>query len=393
MKPIFRKAILPTGILLALGAGLLAHRSYRGSQTAAQGSHADFSPTRQTVGNHTPHPKDGETRLRTERTRAAKDPITPESARRKLEEARAIPNLRERANECRKIIAALCEAGFPEEAWSLIETNPGIVRSSELFAFFSSSGLTLEALSGKMEGLLYDGESSEALGGYFSSLSLAEMASLVTRDRKALGSLPGMDDRGLKRAITEDLLNKLSAAKSGKNDPVEVLRTAVDFHRGGLVTDFGLASILKIDPTRDTFQKYQALSAAVENTGPGIEASEVRNDFIRDMIYEDAPRTMETVVLSRGQKGLNDLATAVERYELIDPVRAVKWYDENLTRLSPAQQDAASIAFFRSALRDVTPDKASTWLERIQNPQMKQEAEAALAKRFSMETGSPTQNQ
>lgn len=366
-----------------LATGIFVHRSNQ--QKALQAKH----PSHEATSDQSLSPSGPEDRTRVARNQPQKPALTPDAARLELEDAKRITDIHRRASACRKIISSLCESGHPDEAWTLIETNAGMVRDNEIFAFFRSARLTSEELSARMGQLLYQDECFGALGGYFSSLSLGEMTSLVTRDPKALESLPGMHPLGLKNTVAGDLMNKLSAADAGKNDPFKVVGAAVDFHRSGLITDYGLASILKIDPTRDAFQKYQALSAAVENTAPGIEAAEVRKNFIRDMIYEDAVRGMEAVLSSRGTKGLNDLASAVERYESIEPVRAEKWFSENQSKFSPAQKDTAAMAFFNASVVDEKQAKALTWMNQIQDPQMKQKAEESLAERFKKETVAP----
>lgn len=361
--------------------------------TAANGTdRPGFSKPRSATG--TPSQSDGKNLRRSARGSQKYPSMTPDEARKKMNQALAIPNINERANECGKIISALCEAGYTEEAWQMIGSDPGIVRSREIQAFFRSADLTSEELPARMEQLLYAGEAFEALGGYLSSRSIGELKSLGGNQIKVMEKLPGMRGEEVQNAFTGVLLNKLAGQDKKHNDPVQVVQTAVDFHRNGSIDDYGLAMVLKIDPTRDTFQKYQTLSIAISDTPPGgIQAAEIRKDLIRNMIYENAPLAMESILSFRGEKALNDLSTAVERYLSMDPTRAEKWLTEHRSNLSETQNDAAAMVFFKSVLNRGEAAAAGIWASQLRNPDMKNKAKEALAKRFPRETAAPEPNQ
>ncbi len=47
--------------------------------------------------------------------------LTPDEAKRQMEEANRTTNITEKSKACSAIIENLCKSGYPEEAWDLIE--------------------------------------------------------------------------------------------------------------------------------------------------------------------------------------------------------------------------------------------------------------------------------
>jgi hypothetical protein len=381
MSSIAKKATIASGIVLCFGLVVVVSPIKNHLRMKALGDEAHPNILRQ----KTSHPSSTTQESRTKRaTRASISSamLTPSQAREKMERARLIPNISQRAKECRDIISLLCGSGYDTEAWEMMTTDPGKVRNSEIDAYFRSVDLTFEQFSLKLDELSHKGESLQALGGYLSSKNLDEALALIEKKSEAMKQLPGVFPNDLKIAITGFLLNKLTGAEGNKNDPVKVVQLAVDLHNNQSLDDYGLAVVLQKDPTRDHFQKYQALAGAVANSGPDEQAATIRNELIRDMIFQNADQAMRSILSFQGEKGLHDLTTAINRYESIEPVRATQWFNENRASLSPQQQDAVSLGFFNVAMKESEQPGAESWLNQIQDPVIRKSATESLLKRF-----------
>lgn len=225
------------------------------------------------------------------------------------------------------------------------------------------------------------------------SLSLEEVRSLVKDKRNSLLALPGLNEIRLKNTIAGDLMNKIGGSCLIECDPVKALEATIDFHSAGWIDDYGLASVLEYDRSRDSFSKYQTLMAATDKPGKGDYTSQIRKAFIKDMVKKDADKSLDVISSTPGAIATRDLADAIEGYGIQAPVRANQWFLDNRSKLSQPQLDAVAAGFFKVALDDLEEAGATAWMNQIQDPDMKKKAGEDLSKRFKKETEAPRQNQ
>jgi hypothetical protein len=311
----------------------------------------------------------------------ASDDITPDEARKLLSAARGNPDVMRRSADCISIIGRLCAAGYTEEAWAMVEENPGQVRDSELVKFFKSAGLSPAEMISKIENLPYKGEAFTALRGYFSSLDPASTSALLAdasfKDfiRKLDESSPGI----LGKAISTSLMGRL-AFPGSTAEKMAARDLAARYHSEGILNDGQLVQILKADETSDSFDKWGLVAHSLPNPPRGSEAAALRKEVIEGMVNADAPKALQQLAKVPGRQGFLDLLAGVKKWGNVDPSAASQWYQTSASGLSEVQRDSVVMAFYQLALDSGEPEGAERWAGEINNTELKKQAIQRLPK-------------
>lgn len=317
------------------------------------------------------------------------DSITPESAALLMADARAIPHSFARAAACIKIIERLCRAGYTEEAWMLIDDNPGTARYSEINKFFLTAGLGVQEFVDKIRNLPFKREPGMALEGYLSSLDGQKIRALLQDESfKNIISELNTDNPGiLKRAIATSLMGKV-AFPGEESEKKAAMTLAVEYHKEGLIDDNGLAQVLKSDRFKSSFEKWELLTDSVKVAPSSSRVAELRKELVEDMVNADAQKALIQISEREGVLGSSDLFMALKKWGLIDSAAANSWLVEHRTRLNDTQQDAAAHAFFQLALSYGEPDGAEQWARQIKDEKLRNAALAKLTKEETEPSGS-----
>jgi hypothetical protein len=314
------------------------------------------------------------------------DNITPDEARKLLASARENPDVMRRSADCISIIGRLCAAGYVDEAWGMIEGNPGQVRDSELVKFFKSAGLSAPEMISKIESLPFRGEAFTALRGYLSSLDPESISAVLSDSsfkdfiRKLDQSSPGI----LGRAISTSLMGRLAFPGSAA-DKLAARDQAVRYHSEGVLNDGQLVQVLKADETSDSFDKWSVVTNSFPNPNLRSEAAALRKEVIEGMVNADAPKALGELVKIPGSQGFMDLLAGVKKWGNVDPSAASQWFQTTKSGLNEAQRDSVAMAFYQLSLDSGEPEGAERWAGEIANAELKKRALERLASK-----GAPT---
>jgi hypothetical protein len=304
---------------------------------------------------------------------STKSAYTPENAAKELLEAKSIKSVLKRMAACAEIIGRLCEAGYTEEAWGLIDNDPGQVRGSQLLRYFKVSSLNPAQFVEKLVTLPFKQEENTALRGYLDSFDTVGTKALLenTEFRSALAKLeeknPGLLRMSLASVLQTHALLPVDA--SLKN---AVFDAARDYFKSGWIDENGLALVLKVDKIRDNFVKWEALTDAVPTAPAGSIVSNARKELVEGMVDEDADKALGRVTARGSDKqGHVDLYVGLKKWGQTDTTAANRWFAEHKAGMDQVQLDASARAFFELALTYGEPDGAEQWAQQVSNQRLK----------------------
>lgn len=304
--------------------------------------------------------------------------LDPSRARERLNEAALNPNIHERISESVKIIRELCESGYTDEAWGLIDANKGTLRYGQLNSFFRSANLSIGELQVKMNEL-EPSEKGTPISGHLSSIKFDDLK--TTLESGSLDTLKKIINKkhpeAFKNIISGDLFRRmqLSNDKEGKT---LISDLATELHDKNFINDVGYAGILDMNPSLSTFEKFERFTNSSKDNWSAPETDRFREKAIKSMIASDAGKALNLISAANHPNAPGDMLTAIENYGSMDPVGANKWYVDNLSNLRNQQRDAAATAFFNLALKGKETDGAKAWMEQIQDPKIKKWAMGRL---------------
>ena len=295
--------------------------------------------------------------------------ITVAEAERLLAEARQNPDAIRRTLDSIKVIADLCRAGHTEEAWALIEQNPGQVRDSQLVKFFLTSKLTVPEMIAKIESLPFEGEAPEALGGYLSSLEMGDTSRVLADPafQALIKRLEANSEDPLGSALTSSLMRRLGSPGADRKEIPAARELATQLLSEKKLTNEQFALVFKADTTADNFEKWSLIESSVKAAKESPFAEELRREVIEGMVNANAPQAMSTLAKKSDSQGIADLTMAIEKWGLVDPVEAAAWYQNERGSLNPAQGDGVALAFYRLSMNSGDTESAKRWAGEISN--------------------------
>lgn len=299
------------------------------------------------------------------------DPTAAQKLLEKVHESRT--DTHEKIILSSEILADLCKSGYTEEAWNLIEKNPGILRSGQISYFFTNSKITSEQALKWMKKLQDAREMASAAGGYFSSFTLEELKVFTTSDhfiqmsKMANESYPDVS----KTLLASTLSNLIWREKADSSESPQITSSAADFYARGLLSDSGYSGVLDSIPSLGAFEKFHILTDAANNHPSGSKSPSYSAETIHSMVGSDAPEALDLISGVQNREGSIALFNGLEKYGSMDPVAANQWYLANQSTLAPEQRDFAAMAFFNLALKAREMDGAKAWMEQIHDPQAK----------------------
>jgi hypothetical protein len=314
--------------------------------------------------------------------RSEPDGITVTEAERLLAEARQNPDSIRRTLDSIKVIADLCRAGHTEEAWALIEANPGQVRDSQLVKFFLSANLTVPEMISKIESLPFEGEATEALGGYLSSLELADTSRVLADPafQELIKRLGANSKDPLGGALTASLMRRLGSPGASSKDMPAARELASRLLSEGKLTNEQFAQIFKADNTADNFEKWSLIESSLKAGKQNPSAAQLRRDVIEGMVNANAPKAMGMLTKKSDSQGIVDLTVGIEKWGRVDPVQAAEWYESQRGSLTPVQGDGMALAFYRLSLSAGDTESAKRWAAEISNKELRQRALGKVTK-------------
>ncbi len=284
--------------------------------------------------------------------------ITPASARGLLEAIHAgEKDVFERTILSTRVLIALAEAGFPDEAWSMVNDGYGEIRGYQIRALMNRWTIPLERRIGYLDSLADPRERSEGLPDLLSSLTPGEMAGL---DPKRFGIRTDADKRAVGFAfsgVLETLHNTDPAGFAGEAE--QIVAHAMKMTASGDIRFDELGRILSAWYFDDGFGVWNLLDEAGL---AGAPARDVREKTIRNMLRKDADRAFEVIMNDGGPEGgAPYLPFAVAVFYELDSIAANKWLVDEVAGYPGGIRDRIYAEVALVAHKGGETDAAQAW--------------------------------
>lgn len=316
------------------------------------------------------------------------DELTPAQASLLFEEFKSKnPGTRERFKFAAAIIRKLCELGYTQEAWELIEKDRGNVRTNQLAAFFTNAKSSHSELLGR----ILDAQREDvhvSLSGFMSRFKPEQYEEIIRSPdfRSFLGGLDRLDPNEaklIKNNISSGLGNVITIfIFEAPNQTSEILRIAARLNSEGVLDTPRFMDLAARFGRGDPFGNWDLISAI--QSGEDRVAG-LRSNMIRDMLEVDAPKALSKILDNIYPGKASDISSAIGSWVNLDAKGATDWFQQNRGILSPQDSDTIAAAFSMYAGDLSEYPGAQQWAEQIRDPKMKAEvlkkiAEAAAAK-------------
>lgn len=294
---------------------------------------------------------------------AGLDPATAEQLLK--ESARRHPDIVDRSKYCCGIIRSLCQAGYSEEAWGLMEQNVGMLRRGELAQFFASAQLPDENLISKLREDMT--ELTASVSGYFRRFDPHDLKGIVSSGKIQQALAGHIHENDIELGLIMNL--QLATTRADKKDRGALVDVAVDLHESGLIGDHSFYQIVNRSSLGNAFDRWELL--ADSRFKDSRDDRSLRETMINNMVEQDAEKTMTLIAGGSRNTSTADLKSAMSSWLGVDSKSANSWYASNLSTFSQQQRDAISEANFSQAIEYKEKDSAISWLNQISNPELK----------------------
>lgn len=309
---------------------------------------------------------------------ALHDLETHDSALKALEKARSIANITERSIRCAEIMKALCKAGRVDEAIALLYPEPGQVRNYEISAIFSNCQLNYTDALLRIQTLGADDDASTAIGAYLrDNVEIAKLNEFLgNEDFKRLADriakqFPGYLSNEIAGFLELNIKRQLLNDETNPNSYRNILDVATTYRKTGVLDDAGLMQVLSACSNTSTFDKWEMIENLVGPAPANSDTDVERKRIIKEMITEDAAKTVETILKSNSQDLTEDTAHLVKEWGNVDSNALTKWYESQKDKLTPSQKDDFSYGFAMVADSFNEKEQAIRWVNMIANDQLR----------------------
>lgn len=322
-------------------------------------------------------------RPKTKRSKSSGSDLTPEIAKSRIEEYFAkTPDLQERAKFACDMIRQLCENGFSEEAFQILDANYGLVRENEILTLFAAADLPNSELLGRIDEVsTYKGDKRLAMKGYLNRFKLDELVRNVSDPefQAMLSRGNKLSSYSLSAAVADAL--ELAPSKSDGATKIQFLDTSKELVEKGFLRPSDFLAIANESVSEDPFESWKLIQGVIP---PGTlisnddDGADLGESLIAKMVMSDGSKTLNNLLKVEDYRSVNH---AITQWTHSDPSGATKWYESNAGRLSPNQNNAVSSAFASTALQSFEFDAARAWAEKVQDPKAKEDMLNRIAKK------------
>jgi hypothetical protein len=302
-------------------------------------------------------------------------------------EARKVTGTVAKAIDLQKAIRELCEAGKYEEAWASIKEDPGLLRESQIGAFFGCASKTWSSndLLAQMEILKTDGYSGErlvALGALFEVMEVGRAAEMIRAPEwtALVGEMKG-EHLG-KTRLPNYLGSMLKMRVGGGEEPIAILDLGEAALGNGALDGMNFAELVSASPQLDSSKKSAILLDVLN--GEAAQDSN-RAIMIAQVMAEDPVQGINEIASSSKMLARGELATAVASWSTVDPKAAHDWFASNSASFSDQKWDQVSRGFCDSAISEGSRQVAMMWVDRVKDDAVRKELLARIEKSFPSE--------
>ncbi len=310
--------------------------------------------------------------------------ITPDIARKKIQEALQIEDIGSRAKECSEIIMQLCLAGYTSEAWELIDKDFGRVRTFELDAFFRTPNMDVALFKEKFKSLYNSEESRSAMNSWFSNFDPNQITGslLNSESNQQFLLMKDLDSACFSNAVYNRLHDGLETLSISDGD--NRLNSADTLQKKGLLRPIEIIRMFSDLGNLGNFEKWDRFKKYTADVNYGSDqgfVDHVSNDMIKSMIRESATKTVLTILNEDGDMGAKYLQFAVQEWSELDSRGAFDWYQKNSKILSAEKKSYVAAGFFGKAFDNNELDVARQWANEINIQKMRDGALAGIDKK------------
>lgn len=330
----------------------------------------DSNPLNRSQSGPTDHEKlspiGGESKLSTKDIyKLAVGTLTPEQARKLLERVDVeIIGINDRALASSIIIQALCKQGYTKEAWNLITNEQGMIRASEIGAFFGGSGEPLETLLTKLNLIDDPTERSTAI----SCLVRSRSEEIVGLDFSRLPLNSDQDTKAVVSAIAYNLSTKQEAETSRA-----LLGKAISLLTEGKLNVGNLLQILGSDNANNAFYQWDMV-AGLKTSVSTEDFERLNRALVRKLVTTDPDKAMELLTTSQTTKNSYPvLSLAIDQLYNNAPKEANAWVTSHLPNLDPATGQRIIVSVAQVAIKDADFITAQKWADQLTNPRVQQD--------------------
>lgn len=290
-----------------------------------------------------------------------------------------IPDVSRRAALALSIISSLCKQGLVDEAWGLIKTDPGTVRTSEIAAFFCSNKTSSQAELGKLLQSLQDAEDrSYAIHGIITGrpelvnqFDSSVLPGGTQEERRMFGSaVGGMLKGDLSPDIKKGLIER----------SIQLVAT------GKLETSY-LSYILDSAHPDDLNAQWESLREYRKFFDPKILES-VHGGLAKKMVDADLSKAMDLLSTDQATKySYPVLSSAVHEIYKTDPAGANAWMTNHLDHIDPATSQRIISCVAQVANQNLEFETSRKWANRILNAEVRQQLLDQVDKREAEKAG------
>jgi len=292
--------------------------------------------------------------------------LNPESAKEMLERNKTeITNIEERAEKAWHIINQLCQNGYTDEAWDLIDKDAGAVRQKGLGAFFRDADLPKTEILARLNEL-QTADRSGSLYGYWSRFSAEDFGKL---DMSDFPLRSGFETGGFRRVVGDLLADSYDPAdpEASRYARAGVLEKVAEQMNAGMLGYGELAMIIQKDKSLDGFL-YWEMTKKVDDQfkrgQPTFDGPDAQ--IIRLMTAQDPEKTLG-MASTPGTKEHSHYHIALMAWLNKDYKGGEQWYNQHQSSLSEEDRDRSAVAFARANVEAGNHDTGEQWIGKIQS--------------------------
>ncbi|MBK1884196.1 hypothetical protein JIN85_17385 [Luteolibacter pohnpeiensis] len=305
--------------------------------------------------------------------------LTPELAKSRLAKfSSKEPNLLKRSEFASHLIQELCQNGFSEEAFQLLDPNHGTMRSNQIEALFTFADLPNDQLIRRIDEIsVYKEDKVGALRGYIGRLKLNNLVESVSdpQFQAALSRGPSLSPAILSDNLAVALRSMFAASKvAGAATDPQLLKASKELVNQGYLQPSDFVKVASEGPPGNEFERWEEIQEVIPPgtliSGSTASSLNPGQSLVSRMVMSDGPRALSNLLSVGDYKAVDH---AIMQWTYSDPSGATNWYQGNSGQLTPTQNNVVSSAFASTALKSYEFEVARAWAERVQDPKSKED--------------------
>lgn len=283
--------------------------------------------------------------------------------------ASEVTNLEKRAEFSAIVIMELCKSGYAEEAWTLLPSGYGIVRSMMLSALCSQDDRDLADIQKQLMVVTNVNEYNQCLQG----LAMARKEKILDIDFSTV-PLQSRDHFARIVAMQFGKKNALLNAQDYK-DMLDKISQAVI---AGEITPQQYSWILDSDKNNSANYQWNLLQRLIKSNSK-IDLEVALGSAAVNLIKNDFSSGM-TAILSNDKAKYSSsiLNKAVIAMFDMDSQKANEWVYGNINKIDPASAQRVIASVAQVAIRDGDYDNAQRWANQLLNQQVRAQLEKQI---------------